>query len=73
MKVTVIIIVNGALGTITKGLVQGLEDLEIKRTSADYPNYSIVEIDQNSKKSPGDLRRLNVTQTPMENHQLSNE
>ena len=29
MKVTVIQIVIGALGTVTKGLVQGLEDLEI--------------------------------------------
>ena len=30
MKVTVIPIVIGALGTVTKGLVQGLEDLEIR-------------------------------------------
>ena len=30
MKVTVITVVIGALGTVTKGLVQGLEDLEIR-------------------------------------------
>ena len=30
IKVTVIPIVIGALGTVTKGLVQGLEDLEIR-------------------------------------------
>ena len=30
MKVTVIPIVVGALGTVTKGLVKGLEDLEIR-------------------------------------------
>ena len=30
MKVTVIPIVIKALGTVTKGLVQGLEDLEIR-------------------------------------------
>ena len=30
MKVTVIPIVIGALGTVTKGLIQGLEDLEIR-------------------------------------------
>ena len=30
MKVTVILIVIGALGTVTKGLVKGLEVLEIK-------------------------------------------
>ncbi len=29
MKVTIIPIVISALGTVTKGLVQGLEDLEI--------------------------------------------
>ena len=33
-----------------------------KRTSGDHPNYSIVEIDQNTKKSPGDLRRFAVIQ-----------
>ena len=31
MKVTVISIVIGALGTVTKGLIKGLEDLEIRR------------------------------------------
>ena len=31
---------------------------------------SIVYISQNTEKSPGDLRRLAVTKTPAENHQL---
>ena len=31
MKVTFIPIASGALGTVIKGLVQGLEDLEIRR------------------------------------------
>ena len=62
-KVTVIPIVTGMLGTVTKELVQRLEDLEI---SGDYPNYRIVEISQNTEKSPGDLRRLAVTQTLVE-------
>ena len=30
----------------------GTGGLEIKRMSGDYPNYSIVEIDQNTKKNP---------------------
>ena len=30
MKVTVIPVVNGVLGTVTQGLVQRLKDLEIK-------------------------------------------
>ena len=68
MKVTVIPIVIGALGTITKGTKAG--GLGNKRTSGDHSNYSIVEIRQNTEKSPGDLRRLAVTQTPVENHQL---
>ena len=32
-----------------------------KRVSGDHPNYSIVESDQNTEKSPGDLRRLEET------------
>ena len=31
MKVTIIPIVIGSLGTVTKGLVKGLEDLKIRR------------------------------------------
>ena len=54
MKVTVITIVIGTLSTDTKGLVLGLEDLEIR--SGDHPNYSIIKFGQNTEKSPGDLR-----------------
>ena len=42
-----------------------------KRTSGDNPNYSIVEMGLNTEKSPGDLRRLSVTQTPVEIDQLT--
>ena len=52
MKVTVI----GILGTVTGGFGN-------KRKSGDHPNYSIIKIGQNTEKSPGDLRRLTVTQT----------
>ena len=38
------------------------------RTSGDHPNYSIGEISQNTETSPGDLRRLVVTQTPLKDH-----
>ena len=41
--------VIGALTTVTK---EGTRGLENKRTSGDHPNYSIVEISQNSEKSP---------------------
>ena len=62
-------IVIGAPGTISKGLVKGLVDLEITRR--DLPDYSIIKVDQNTEKSPGGLRRLTVTQTSMRNHQLT--
>ena len=55
MKGTVIPVVNRALDTVTKRLIMGLEDLETRGRV---------------KKSPGDLRRFAVTQTPIENHQL---
>ena len=64
-KVTVIPFIIGALGTIPKGLVKGLEDLEIRKQEE-----SIIKISQNTEKRPGDLRRLAVTQTPVRNHQL---
>ena len=68
MKVTVIPIVIGALGTVTKGLVQGLECLR-RRDGADTIQTT-VEIGQNTEKNTGILRRLAVTQIPEEDHQL---
>ena len=63
MKVKILLIVIGALGTVAKGLVQGLEE--------DHPNYWITEIGQNAEKNSRDLRRLAVTQTPVKDHQLN--
>ena len=40
------------------------------RKSGDNPNNSITEIGQNTEKSPGDLKRLIVTPTPVKDHQL---
>ena len=110
MKVTIIPIVIGTFGTVTKGLLKGLEDFEIrgrvktikttallrtariprrvletwadllslktqvlrnKRMSGDHPNYSISDNGQNPEKSPGDLRRLAVTQSPVKDHELT--
>ena len=42
-----------------------------KKTRGDHPNYCIIEIGQNTKKSPRDLRRLAVTQTQVKDHQLT--
>ena len=63
MKVTVILIVTGALGTVTKRLVLGLGGFGNKTTIGDHPNYSIVEIGQNTKKSLRDLTRFKITQS----------
>ena len=38
MKVTIVRIVIGAFGTVTKGLLKGLEGLEVR----DHPNYSTI-------------------------------
>ena len=43
-----------------KGLSKELENLEIKGQVK--TNYSIIKIGPNTEKSPGDLRRLVVTQ-----------
>ena len=70
MKVTIVPIVIGALGTVTKRIIKGHGGLGSWRTGRDYPNDSIAEDDQNTETSSGDLRRLAVTQTPVKNYQL---
>ena len=48
-------------------IIKGTWGLGGRRTSGDHLNYSIIENDQNTDKSAGDLRRLAVTQTPVKN------
>ena len=59
---TEIPIVIGVLGTIAKGLVK--RRVEIIQTTA------LLRSRQNTEKSPGDLGRLAVSQTPVNDHQL---
>ena len=47
-----------------------IEGFGKKRASGDHPNCSITEIGLNTEKSPGDLRRLFVSQTSVKNHRL---
>ena len=61
MPVRIILVVIGAFGTVTKGLLKGLEDLKV----GGRVEISIIENGQNTEKSPGDLRRLAVTQSPV--------
>ena len=65
MKVTVIPVVIGTLGTVIKGTDKCSGGFGNKRTCGDHPNDIIVKNDQNTEKSPGDLRSLAVTQTPV--------
>ena len=69
MNVTIMPIVIGAFGTVTKGLFKGLEDLEVRGRVETTQNNSIIEDGQNTEKSPEDLRRLVVTQSPVKDHQ----
>ena len=54
-----------------QGITKGTRGLRGWQMSGDHPNDSIVENCQNTKKSPGDLRRLAVTETSEKNHWLS--
>ena len=68
MKVTIVI---GALAVVTKGLVKGLEDLEIRGREKTIQTRALQRGCQNTEKSHGNLKRLAVTQTPMENYHLT--
>ena len=65
MKVTIVPIVIGALGTITKGLLKGPEDLEVGGRVETIQTTALL-------RTTRILRRvLAVTQTPVKNHQLT--
>ena len=50
---------------------KGTQGLENKRMSGDHSNCCIIEVGQNTEKSPGDWIRRAVTQTPLKDHQLT--
>ena len=54
MKVTIIPIVIGAFGIVTKELLKCLE------VGGNHPNYSIIENGQNTEKSWGNLLPLKL-------------
>ena len=71
MRVTVIPIVVGALRTVPKGLEKGVGIVRNWRKNRDHSDYNIIQISQSTEKSPGDLRKLAVSQTPVKAHQLT--
>ena len=73
MKVTIVPIVIGALGTVTKRLLKDLEDLQVGGRVETIQTTALLRtarILRRVLETWGDLRRLAVTQTPVKNHQL---
>ena len=66
MKLTVLPIIIIVLGSHQR-YDKGTGGLGNKKTNREHPNYSF-KIYLNTEKSPGDLRRLAVTQIPGDDH-----
>ena len=63
---------NWSTYTVTEWLIKRQKDLqkrEIPNKSGNHPN-SIIEIGQNTEKSPKDFKRLGFPQTQVKGHQL---
>ena len=58
MKVMVIPIVNDALGTITKGLIKGLEDLERRGRVKTFQTTALLRLTRIQKRVPRTWRDL---------------
>ena len=71
MKVTIVPIVIGALGTISKGLLKDLEDMEFGGRIETIQKTALLRTARILRRVLGDSRRLAVTQTPVKNHQLT--
>ena len=70
MQVTIILIVIGAFGTVTKGLLKGLEDLEVGGRVEIIQTTTLLRTARIMRKFL-ETRGLTVTQTPVKNHQLT--
>ena len=68
MKVTVILVWIDSLGTIPERLIKGKENLEISEQVETNQIYIIININQSSEKSSGELRRLIFSQTSVRNY-----
>ena len=62
---------NWCVWNSNQRIAKGTREPGSWRTSGDHLNDSTVENGQNTKKSPGDMRRFAVTQTPVKNHRLT--
>ena len=71
MNVMVKPIVILALEMDSKRVCKDAGKVRNQRTSQNHYNHSIVKINKNTEKIPGDVRRLGVTQTPVKGYQLT--
>ena len=63
---------NWCIRNDSQRLGGGASRLGNQRASGDHQNYiCLVDIDQNTEKSLGDMRRLPVTQTQVKDHQVT--
>ena len=51
-----------------KKLIKEIVRVRNRKRCRGHLNYSMTKIDQNTEESPGDLRRLPVTQIPMKDY-----
>ena len=63
-------IVVEALLTVTKGLEKRQKEFWNQKKNRDDPHHCIVKIGKNTEKSPGDVRKIAVTQTLVKYYQL---
>ena len=66
MKIMVIPIVAGALGTVLEDLEKRLGDQEMRGRIDTIQTTALIG--KNTEKSPGDMRKFAITQTTVENH-----
>ena len=60
MKVTIVPIVIGAFGTVTEGLLKGLEDLEVGGRVEIIQMTALLKTARILRSVPGDLRTLKL-------------
>ena len=65
MQVTIIPVVIGTFGTVTKGLLRGLDDLKVGGRVETIQTTTLLRTGQSTEKSAGDLMWLALTQTPV--------
>ena len=70
MKVTIIPTMVGAFGSHQR-VIKGTGGIGGWWRIGDHTNYYVIENGQNSEKSPANLRKLAVIQTPVKDHQLT--